>query len=62
MDRIAADYTGMLATVMNSLALKDALSKVDVDARIQTAIDMKEKLLSHLFWIGRGPILIKVAS
>ena len=42
MDRIAADYTGMLATVMNSLALKDALSKVDVDARIQTAIDMKE--------------------
>ena len=42
MDRIAADYTGMLATVMNSLALKDALGKVNVDARIQTAIEMKE--------------------
>jgi uridylate kinase len=42
MDRIAADYTGMLATVMNSLALKDALMKVGIDARIQTAIDMKE--------------------
>ena len=42
MDRVAADYTGMLATVMNSLALKDALAKVGVDARIQTAIDMKE--------------------
>ena len=42
MDRVAADYTGMLATVMNSLALKDALGKVGVDSRIQTAIEMKE--------------------
>jgi uridylate kinase len=42
MDRVAADYTGMLATVMNALALKDALAKVAVDARIQTAIEMKE--------------------
>ena len=42
MDRVAADYTGMLATVMNSLALKDALSKVGVESRIQTAIEMKE--------------------
>ncbi len=40
MDRATADYMGMLATVMNALALKDALSQVDVDTRVQTAIAM----------------------
>jgi uridylate kinase len=40
MDRATADYMGMLATVLNALALKDALSKVDVDTRVQTAIAM----------------------
>jgi uridylate kinase len=40
MDRTTADYMGMLATVLNALALKDALSKVDVDTRVQTAIAM----------------------
>jgi uridylate kinase len=42
MERVTADYTGMLATVMNALALQDALSKVDVDSRVQTAIEMRE--------------------
>ncbi len=41
MDRVTADYTGMLATVMNAVALRDALEKVGVDARVQTAIEMK---------------------
>ena len=42
MDRVTADYSGMLATVMNALALQDALSKVDVQSRVQTAIEMRE--------------------
>jgi len=42
MDRASADYMGMLATVMNSLAMQDALEKLDVDTRVQSAIDMKQ--------------------
>lgn len=42
MDRVTADYMGMLATVINSLALQDALEKHGVDTRTQTAIEMRE--------------------
>jgi len=42
MDRATADYVGMLATVMNALALQDALEKQEVDSRVQTAIGMQE--------------------
>lgn len=42
MNRETADYIGMLATVMNSLALQDALLAQEVAARVQTSIDMKE--------------------
>ncbi|HHY38058.1 MAG TPA: UMP kinase [Clostridia bacterium] len=42
MDRATADYMGMLATVINSLALQDALEKRGVNTRLQTAIEMKE--------------------
>lgn len=42
MDRASADYMGMLATVMNSLAMQDALEKQDVVTRVQSAIDMKQ--------------------
>ena len=42
MDRASADYMGMLATIMNSLALQDALEKMDVYTRVQTAIEMRE--------------------
>ncbi len=41
MDRAAADYVGMLATVMNSLALQDALEKRGVYTRVQSAIEMQ---------------------
>jgi len=41
-DRITADYMGMLATVINGLALQDALEKAGVMTRVQTAIDMQE--------------------
>jgi uridylate kinase len=42
MDRATADYMGMLATVINSLALQDGLTKVGIDTRVQTAIEMRE--------------------
>jgi uridylate kinase len=42
MDRASADYMGMLATVMNGLALQDALEKMNVQTRVQTAIEMRE--------------------
>ena len=42
MDRASADYMGMLATVMNSLAMQDALEKQGVDTRVQSAIEMQQ--------------------
>ncbi|MCW8859094.1 MAG: UMP kinase [Deltaproteobacteria bacterium] len=42
MDRASADYMGMLATVMNSLAMQDALEKQNVITRVQSAIDMQQ--------------------
>jgi uridylate kinase len=41
MDRATADHMGMLATVMNALALRDALEQLDVATRVQTAIEMR---------------------
>ena len=41
-DRVTGDYMGMLGTVINSLALQDALEKRDVDTRVQTAIEIRE--------------------
>lgn len=42
MDRAQADYMGMLATVMNGLALQDGLENIDVPTRVQTAISMSQ--------------------
>ncbi|WP_066507404.1 UMP kinase [Abyssisolibacter fermentans] len=42
MDRTTADYMGMLATVINALALQDALERMDVLTRVQTAIEMRQ--------------------
>ncbi len=63
MDKATADYMGMLATVMNSLALQEAIEAVGLDTRVQTAIEMKEvaepyirrKAVHHL---ERGKIVI----
>jgi uridylate kinase len=41
-DRISADHMGMLATVINALALQDALEKSEVFTRVQSAIEMRE--------------------
>lgn len=42
MDRASADYMGMLATVLNCLALQDTLEQMDVYTRVQSAIEMRE--------------------
>ncbi|MBQ5824562.1 MAG: UMP kinase [Clostridia bacterium] len=42
MDRTRADHIGMLATIMNSLALGDALSQLGVDARVQTSLSIPQ--------------------
>lgn len=41
MDRATADYMGMLATIINALAIQDALEQVDVNTRVVTAIEMR---------------------
>lgn len=63
MDRATADYIGMLATVMNSMALQDACEAVGLSTRVQTAIEMREvaepyvrrKAMSHL---DQGKVVI----
>ena len=64
MDRVSADHMGMLATVLNALALQDALEKQGVYTRVQTAIEMNQvaepfirrRAIRHLEK-GRGGIL-----
>ncbi|MFC1666982.1 UMP kinase [Candidatus Omnitrophota bacterium] len=66
-DRIIADYMGMLATVINGLALQDVLEKIGVVTRVQTAIEMQElaepyirrRATRHL---ERGRVIIFVAG
>ncbi|WP_262423651.1 UMP kinase [Brevundimonas denitrificans] len=61
MERASADYMGMLATVMNALAMQNALERLDVDTRVQSAIQMdticepyiRRRALRHLEK-GRG--------
>ena len=67
MDRVQADYTGMLGTTMNALVMADSLKQLGVDTRVQTAIDMKSvaepyirgRALRHL---EKGRIVICAAE
>jgi uridylate kinase len=67
MDRASADYMGMLATVMNSLALQDSLEKLDVPTRVQSSIVMtqvaepyiRRKAVRHL---EKGRVVIFAAG
>ncbi len=52
MDRTTADYMGMLATVINGLALKSALDEIGVETRVQTAIEMQN--VAEPFILGRA--------
>ena len=66
-NRVTADYIGMLGTVMNALALQEAIERLDVPSRVQTAIEMREvaepyirrKAMAHL---GDGRIVIFAAG
>ena len=49
MDLATADYMGILATVMNSLALQDALEQAGVDTRVQTGYRKCKKLQNLIF-------------
>ncbi|MDO5703258.1 MAG: UMP kinase, partial [Lachnospiraceae bacterium] len=63
MDRATADYVGMMATIMNAIALQDAFESAGIDTRVQTAIEVREvaepyirrKALSHL---AKGRVVI----
>lgn len=67
MERATADYMGMLATVINGLALQDALENEGLDSRVMTAIEMKEiaepyirrRAIRHL---EKGRVVIFVAG
>jgi len=52
MDRTTADYMGMLATVINGMALKSALDEIGVQTRVQSAIEMKN--VAEPFILGRA--------
>jgi uridylate kinase len=52
MDRTTADYMGMLATVINAMALKSALDQLGLQTRVQTAIEMKN--VAEPFILGRA--------
>ena len=67
MDRSTADYMGMLATIINGMALQEALEKVGVTTRVQTAIEVKNvaepfirrRAMRHL---EKGRVVIFVAG
>ena len=67
MDRVTADNMGMLATVMNALALQDALEAMDIPTRVQSAIEMRQiaepfirrRAIRHL---ERGRVVIFAAG
>ncbi len=66
-ERATADYMGMLATVMNALALQDALEKIGVDTRVQTGLEMRDvaepyirrRALRHM---NKGRVVILAAG
>lgn len=67
MDRATADYMGMLATVMNALALKDALESLGAKARVQSALSMQQIVETYarpkaIQYLEEGKIVIFAAG
>lgn len=67
MDRATADYMGMLATVMNALALQDALRRAQVDSRVQSALQIEQVAEPYirgkaLRYLEEGKIVIFAAG
>ena len=67
MDRATADYMGMLATVMNALALQDALRQMGVNARVQSALEINQIVEPYirpkaLRYLEEGKVVIFAAG
>jgi uridylate kinase len=67
MDRATADYMGMLATVMNALALQDALRRAGVEARVQSALNIEQVVEPYirpkaLRYLEEGKVVIFAAG
>jgi uridylate kinase len=67
MDRATADYMGMMATVMNALALQDALKHRGVDARVQSALNIEQVVEPYirpkaLRYLEEGKVVIFAAG
>jgi uridylate kinase len=67
MDRATADYMGMLATVMNALALQDAMRRVDLVARVQSALNIEQVVEPYIRgkamrYLEEGKIVIFAAG
>ncbi|MDO5101303.1 MAG: UMP kinase [Lautropia sp.] len=67
MDRATADYMGMLATVMNALALQDALRQMGVEARVQSALNIEQIVEPYirpkaLRYLEEGKVVIFAAG
>jgi len=67
MDRATADYMGMLATVMNALALQDALRLADIPARVQSALKIEQVVEPYirpkaLRYLEEGKVVIFAAG
>jgi uridylate kinase len=67
MDRATADYMGMMATVMNALALQDAFQKAGVQARVQSALKLEQVVEPYirpkaLRYLEEGKIVIFAAG
>lgn len=66
-DRVSADYMGMLATVMNGLAMQDALQKVEIDARVMSAIRIEAMCEDYtrrraISYLRKGRVVIFAAG
>ena len=67
MDRATADYMGMMATIMNALALQDALKHRDIDARVQSALNIEQVVEPYirpkaLRYLEEGKVVIFAAG
>ena len=67
MDRATADYMGMLATVMNALALQDALKRAGIEARVQSALNIEQVVEPYirpkaLRYLEEGKVVIFAAG
>ena len=67
MDRATADYMGMLATVMNALALQDAMRRAGIDSRVQSALNIEQVVEPYvrpkaLQYLEEGKIVVFAAG